>query len=204
MRSPSPFGALWGANALSNLADGLVFVTLPLVAAELTDDPRAVAGLATAYALVRLLVALPVGVYVDRLDRRTLLVAANVLLGAAVLALAVSIQAGVASLAVLDAVMAVVGVLESAADGAAVAVLPSIVPEGRLDRANARIAGTQLVADEFVGPPLGGILFALAAAVPVYATGGLWVAAGAVALALPRRVDPAPLPAEPRSSVFRE
>ncbi|WP_440694502.1 MFS transporter [Clavibacter nebraskensis] len=204
MRSPSPYGALWGANALSNLADGLVFVTLPLVAAELTDDPRAVAGLATAYALVRLLVALPVGVYVDRLDRRTLLVAANVLRGAAVLALAVSIQAGVASLVVLYAVMAVVGVLESAADGAAVAVLPSIVPEGRLDRANARIAGTQLVADEFVGPPLGGILFALAAAVPVYATGGLWVAAGAVALALPRRVDPAPLSAEPRSSVFRE
>jgi predicted MFS family arabinose efflux permease len=204
VRSPSPFGALWGANALSNLADGLVFVTLPLVAAELTDDPRAVAGLATAYALVRLLVALPVGVYVDRLDRRTLLVAANVLRGAAVLALAVSIQAGVASLVVLYAVMAVVGVLESAADGAAVAVLPSIVPEGRLDRANARIAGTQLVADEFVGPPLGGILFALAAAVPVYATGGLWVAAGAVALALPRRVDPGPLTAEPRSSVFRE
>ncbi|MFT2753703.1 MFS transporter [Clavibacter sp. Sh2088] len=204
MRSTSPFRALWGANALSNLADGLVFVTMPLVAAGLSDDPRAVAGLATAYALVRLLVALPVGVYVDRLDRRTLLVAANVLRGAAVLALAVSIQAGVASLVVLYVVMAVVGVLESAADGAAVAVLPSIVPEGRLDRANARITGTQLVADEFIGPPLGGILFALAAAVPVYSTGGLWVAAGAVALALPRRVDPAPPAAGPPSSVLRE
>ncbi|RIJ53021.1 MFS transporter, partial [Clavibacter lycopersici] len=207
MRSTSPFGALWGANALSNLADGLVFVTMPLVAAGLTDDPRGVAGLATTYALVRLLVALPVGVYVDRLDRRTLIVVANLLRGAAVLGLAVSIQSGVASLAVLYAVMAVVGVLESAADGAAVAVLPSIVPRDRLDRANARITGTQLVADEFVGPPLGGILFALAAAVPVYATGGLWVAAGAVALALPRRArDIPPVPEVPAAppSVFRE
>ena len=207
MRRTSPFRALWGANALSNLADGLVFVTMPLVAAGLTDDPRLVAGLATTYALVRLVVALPVGVHVDRLDRRTLLVVANALRGFAVLGLAVSIQSGVASLAVLYAVMAVVGVLESAADGAAVAVLPSIVPRDRLDRANARITGTQLVADEFVGPPLGGILFALAAAVPVYATGGLWVAAGAVALALPRRARDASVPADPTDpppSVFRE
>ena len=204
MRSPSQFRALWGANALSNLADGLVFVTMPLVAAGLTDDPRGVAGLATTYALVRLLVALPVGVYVDRLDRRTLIVVANALRGVAVLGLAVSIQSGIASLAVLYAVMAVVGVLESAADGAAVAVLPSIVPRDRLDRANARITGTQLVADEFVGPPLGGILFALAAAAPVYATGGLWVAAGAVTLALPRRVDPAASLPGSRPSVFRE
>ncbi|MFD2341518.1 MFS transporter [Clavibacter tessellarius] len=207
MRRTSPFGALWGANALSNLADGLVFVAMPLVAAGLTDDPRGVAGLATTYALVRLLVALPVGVHVDRLDRRTLIVVANLLRGVAVLGLAASIQAGVASLVVLYAVMAVVGVLESAADGAAVAVLPSIVPRDRLDRANARIAGTQLVADEFVGPPLGGILFALAAAVPVYATGGLWVAAGAVALALPRRTREAIAsaePGDPRPSVLRE
>ncbi|MDA3805111.1 MFS transporter [Clavibacter sp. CT19] len=204
MRSTSPFRALWGANALSNLADGLVFVAMPLVAAELTDDPRLVAGLATTYALVRLVVALPVGVHVDRIDRRTLLVVANALRGVAVLALAVSLQTGAGSLVVLYAVMAVVGVLESAADGAAVAVLPSLVPRDGLDRANARISGTQLVADEFVGPPLGGILFALAAAVPVYATGGLWLAAGAMALALPRR-SPAAAPLDgPRASVVRE
>ncbi|MFT2694028.1 MFS transporter [Clavibacter zhangzhiyongii] len=204
MRRPSPFPALWGANALSNLADGLVFVAVPLVAADLTDDPRAIAGLATTYALVRLLVALPVGVHVDRLDRRTLLVVANLLRGVALVALAAAIHSGVASLVLLYAVMAVVGVLESAADGAAVAVLPSLVPRDRLDRANARITGTQLVADEFVGPPLGGILFALAAAVPLYATGGLWVAAGAVALALPRRLPAEhPVPA-PRASVMRE
>ncbi|OUE28091.1 enterobactin exporter EntS [Clavibacter michiganensis] len=204
MRRTSPFRALWGANALSNLADGLVFVAMPLVAAGLTDDPRLVAGLATTYALVRLVVALPVGVHVDRIDRRTLLMVANALRGVAVLALAVSLQTGTGSLVVLYAVMAVVGVLESAADGAAVAVLPSLVPRDGLDRANARIAGTQLVADEFVGPPLGGILFALAAAVPVYATGGLWLAAGAIALALPRRSPVAPPADGPRPSVVRE
>ena len=45
------FNVLWGANAASNLADGLAFVSMPLLAASLTDDPRWVAGLATVYAL---------------------------------------------------------------------------------------------------------------------------------------------------------
>ncbi|MEU4570317.1 MFS transporter [Micromonospora sp. NPDC023956] len=181
------FSALWSTNALSNLADGIAFVSMPLLAASMTDDPRLVAGLATLYALVRLLVALPVGVWVDRIDRRTLIVTANLLRGGALLGLALTIQLGVSSLGVLYAAMAVVGTLESTADSAAVAIVPSLVDRDRLDTANGRIAAAQLVADEFAGPPLGGFLFALAAAAPVFAMGGLWAVAGVVALALPIR-----------------
>ncbi|WP_237565244.1 MFS transporter [Ornithinimicrobium cavernae] len=83
------------------------------------------------------------------------------------------------------------GVLESAADNAALSVLPSLVPQAQLDRANGRISAAQLVADEFVGPPLGGVLFGLAVAVPVYAMGGLYLAAAVFFLALPRTVTPA-------------
>lgn len=172
---------------MSNLADGLAFVSMPLLAASMTDDPRLVAGLATLYALVRLLVALPIGVWVDRFNRRTLIIAANLLRGVALLGLALAIQFGVSTLVVLYATMAVVGTLESLADNAAVAILPSLVDRERLDSANGRVAAAQLVADEFAGPPLGGFLFALAAAVPVFAMGGLWAVAGLVALALPPR-----------------
>jgi len=181
------FRALWSANAASNLADGLAFVSMPLLATTLTDDPRLVAGLATMYALVRLVVALPIGVWVDRIDRRTLMVAANLLRGLVVIVLAVATQFEVGGLAVLYAVFAVVGTLESAADNAAVALVPSLVQPGELDRANGRISAAQLVADEFAGPPLGGFLFALAAAAPIFAMGGLWAAAGTIALALPVR-----------------
>lgn len=184
------FRVLWSANALSNLADGIAFVSMPLLAASVTDDPRLVAGLATLYALVCLLVALPIGVWVDRFDRRSLIVAANVLRGGALLGLALAIQLGFFSLMVLYAAMAVVATLESMADNAASAVLPSLVDRDRLDSANGRIASAQLVADEFAGPPLGGLLFAVAAAAPVFAMGGLWAVAGLVALALPvRRVS---------------
>ncbi len=200
------FGVLWSASSLSNLADGLAFISMPLLAASLTDDPRLVAGLASMYALVRLLVALPIGVWVDRLDRRSLMVGANLIRGFALLVLAVTIELDLAGLVTLYAVMAVVGTLESLADNSAVAILPSLVKKEHLDSANSRITSVQLIADEFIGPPLGGLLFGLGAALPIFAMGGLWAGAGAIALALPiLRVsrDSAELPAQ-RNSVWRE
>lgn len=88
------FSVLWSANALSNLADGLAFISMPLLAASMTSDPRIIAGLATLYAVVRLFVALPVGVLVDRIDRRLLIINANLLRGFALLAFALSLHLG--------------------------------------------------------------------------------------------------------------
>lgn len=184
------FGALWSANALSNLVDGLAFISMPLLAASMTDDPRIVAGLATLYAIVRLFVALPIGVLVDRIDRRSLIIIANLLRGLALLTFALTLYLGLSSLVILYISMAVVATLESTADNAAVAILPSLVDRGRLDSANGRIAAAQLVADEFAGPPLGGFLIAISTAAPVFAMGGLWAVAGLVAIALP--VHPRP------------
>lgn len=200
-----PFTVLWSANAASNLADGLAFVSIPLLATSFTDDPRWVAGLSTLYALVRLLVALPIGVWVDRVDRRTILIVANLLRGGAVLALAICVQLGVGGLAVLYVAFAVIGTLESAADNAAVSLVPSLVRKDQLDAANGRISAAQLVADEFAGPPLGGFLFAIAAAAPIFAISGLWAAAGLIALALPlgRAAVPDAAPTE-RAPKWRE
>ncbi|MDR0960614.1 MAG: MFS transporter [Propionibacteriaceae bacterium] len=178
------FRVLWGANATSNLADGLAFVSIPLLATSFTDDPRWIAGLSTLYALVRLFVALPIGVWVDRVDRRLILAVANILRGVAVLALAICVHLGIGGLVLLYAAYAVIGTLESAADNVAVSLVPSLVQKDELDTANGRISAAQLVADEFAGPPLGGFLFAIAAAVPLFAMGGLWAAAGLIALAL--------------------
>lgn len=199
-----PFSVLWGANAASNLADGLAFVSIPLLATSFTDDPRWVAGLSTMYALIRLLVALPIGVWVDRVDRRTILIVANVLRGAAVLGLAICVQLDVGGLVLLYAAYAIIGTLESAADNAAVSLVPGIVQKDELDTANGRISAAQLVADEFAGPPLGGFLFMVAAAAPVFTMGGLWAAAGLIALALPVRGGAAPSPPAARASIWRE
>lgn len=187
MKLGQGFGVLWSANALSNLADGLAFISMPLLASTMSDDPRVVAGLATLYALVRLFVALPIGVLVDRIDRRHLMIVANLSRGFALLAFGFFLHFGVSSLVMLYATMAIVATLESTADNAAVALLPSRVAKDRLDSANGKIAAAQLVADEFIGPPLGGFLLGIAAAAPVFAMGGLWAVAGLVAIALPIR-----------------
>lgn len=187
------FRRLWWGNASGNLADGLAFVTIPLVAASLTRSPALIAGLATAYALTRLLVALPVGVLVDRRDRRSLLWAANLLRGLALVALAGLLAAGQPPIWALYAVYCLVGVLENVADNAAVAVLPDLVTAEQLDSANSRVSAVQLVADEFAGPPLGGLLFGLAASLAVLATGSLYCLAALAFFFLPRTVpDPGP------------
>jgi MFS family permease len=78
------FAKLWTANAVSNLGDGVTRVAAPLLMASLTGDPALVAGAVLAQQLPWLL-SLPSGASGDRLDRRRLLVAVNLLRGAAVL-----------------------------------------------------------------------------------------------------------------------
>ncbi len=200
------FRWLWSGNAAGNLADGVAFVGIPLVATSITTNPSLIAGLALAYSGARTLLVVPVGVVVDRVDRRLLMWLPNVLRGMTLLALALAFAAGIESLLLLYITFTLVGVMEIAADNAAVSVLPDLVAPDDLDRANGRIATAQLVADEFVGPPLGGFLFALAVAAPLAATGGLYAAAGLLFLALPRQPRPGPTEdaAVERPSMWRD
>ncbi|USQ80021.1 MFS transporter [Ornithinimicrobium faecis] len=187
MRLGAAFQRLWFGNAFGNLADGLAFVTIPLVAVALTSSPALIAGLATAYSLTRLLVTVPIGVYVDRLDRRTLMWTANLLRGLALVALAGLLFVGQPSIWVLYAVYCFVGIMENVADNAAVAILPDLVAEDQLDSANSHISSVQLIADEFAGPPLGGLLFGIAAGLAVITTGSLYCLAALAFLLLPRK-----------------
>lgn len=200
------FRWLWTGNAAGNMADGVAFVAIPLVATSITTDPTLVAGLALVHSAVRVLLVVPVGVVVDRVDRRLLMWLPNVLRGLVLLALSVSFAAGLGSLPLLYVAFALVGALEIAADNAAISVLPDLVDPEDLDRANGRIATAQLVADELVGPPFGGFLFALAVAAPLAATGGLYAAAGLLFLAVPRQPRPAPADGAStgRPSLWRE
>jgi MFS family permease len=197
------FRLLWAGNAAGNLSDGLIFVAIPLLATSLTTDAILIAGLAAMYSAVRLLVVVPVGVYVDRFDCRTILWITNLSRASLLIMMAVLFAIDFGSVPLLYVVLAGVGILETASDNAALSILPSVVPASKLDQANSRISAAQLLTDEFAGPPLGGLLFALGVAVPVLAAGGLYAAAGFFFLALPR---PGVVNgfASPRRSVFRE
>ncbi|MFD4636335.1 MFS transporter [Lentzea sp. NPDC058436] len=166
MKLGADYRRIWLGNASSNLADGVTFIALPLLATATTDSPVAVAGLAIAYSLSRILSVLGIGVLIDRGDRRRLLYLANFSRAGMFAVLTGLVLLDAASIVVLYLIYAVMGIVETLADSAAVAVLPQAVPPEGLDKANSQIAGTQLVIDEFVGPPLGGFLFAMAAFAP--------------------------------------
>ncbi|WP_017590573.1 MFS transporter [Nocardiopsis ganjiahuensis] len=178
MRLGPEFRRIWLGNASSNLADGITFVALPLLAATVTQDPLAVAGLSVAYTVPRVLAVLGIGVLVDRADRRRLLHLSNFSRAVVFGLLTLLVSLDMAPLTVLYLVFAVMGVVETVSDSSAFAVLPQAVRPQGLDRANSRIAGTQIVVDEFVGPPLGGFLFAAAALAPSAVSTLAFLAAG--------------------------
>lgn len=67
---PANYSRLWGSSAASNLADGIFFIVLPLLAVRLTDSPLLIAGLALVARLPWLFFVLIAGALADRLDRR--------------------------------------------------------------------------------------------------------------------------------------
>jgi MFS family permease len=175
---------LWTASASSNLGDGVTQVAAPLLAASLTRDPLLVAGLFFAHRLPWLLFSLVSGALVDRLDRRLLMAAVEVtrLLLLGLLGVAVLVDA--ASIPLLYAVLFALGTAETVFDNAAVSILPSVVPRDGLPRANARLLGARVVAEELAAPPLGGLLFAAAAAVPFLLGAGSFAVAAVLIVAV--------------------
>ncbi len=161
-----PYGRLWGATAVSNLGDGIILGAGPLLAMSVTRNPVTVAGLTAASTLPWLLFSLPAGAWVDRTDRRRLMVGVDA--GRAVLLalLAVGVSMESLRLVSLYVVLFLVGVGETAVDNAAQALVPDLVDTAALDRANGRLLAVERAANEIAGPPLGAALFGAAAALP--------------------------------------
>ena len=124
-----------------------------------------------------LLGALHIGALVDRIDRRRAMILANAARAAFVVGPAMLIAIDAGGLWLLYAAAVGTGVAEVFYDTAAQSMLPSLVSRTRLDRANGRLFAVELGAQEFAGPPLGGLLVAVALAVPLAASAGLWIVA---------------------------
>lgn len=185
-RKPSTFRRLWLATAVSNVADGVIAVAAPLLAATLTRDPALIAGLVVAQKLPWLLFSLPSGAIVDRLDRRIVVQSANILRSIALVGLSVSIALDAFSLPILYVVFFLLGLAETLFDNASSALLPSVVPDKDLERANGRLQIAYILGDSFTGPALGGVLVAFAMVAPaVFGAAGYGVSVLLLAM-LPR------------------
>ncbi|QGN47621.1 MFS transporter [Micromonospora sp. WMMD558] len=191
------FTKLWTASAVSNVGDGVTMAAGPLLVASVSDNPASIAGAAFAQQLPWLLFALISGAYVDRLDRRQLVVAVNLVRAVALAGLAATIATETVTVPIIYTVLFLLGTGETLADTAMGALLPSVVAPEQLPSANARLYASFTIGNQFVAKPLGAWLFVISAAVPF----GLDAFTFVVAAALIAGIRPVPAPAQPHLRV---
>ena len=156
------FRRLWSAQAASLVGSQVSFLALPLLAAlTLNASPLQFGVLAAAGALPALLFGLFAGVWIDRLRRRPLLIAAD--LGRAALLLAIPLAAALGALRIeyLYAVVFLNGSLTLVFDVAHQSLLPTLVRRDQLTEGNSKLELSRSAA-EIGGPGLaGGLVQAL-------------------------------------------
>ncbi|GLY49282.1 MFS transporter [Lentzea sp. NBRC 102530] len=156
---------LWSGSAVSALGDGIFLAALPLLAATLTQDPELIAGLSFFGTLPWLLVSLSAGAAADRYDGRKLLLVA---LWAQCALMAVLATFHSAHIVFLYGMAFLIGAAETVPKAVGQPLIKATVDDHLLERANGRLFSSQAVALQFVGPPLGGLLFVMAVPAPFW------------------------------------
>lgn len=164
LRHDRDFLKLWSAQAVSVFGTHTASLAYPLTAIYLLQATSFEMGVLRACGLAAaVLVGFFAGVVVDRLDRRSLLMATD--LGRALLCLLIPILAFLAVLRIehLYVISFFTGALGIASEVAAMSFLPSIVAREDLVEGNSKFASTDSVA-VIAGPTLSGVLVELLSA----------------------------------------
>jgi MFS family permease len=160
------FRWLMASTWLSNLGDGIALAAGPLLVASQTQSPILVALAALLQRLPWLLFGLYAGAVADRLDRRVVVIVADLLRVAVLLVLTSAIVSDQVNIAWVLVAMFLLGVAEVFADTTASTLLPMLVEKQDLGVANARLMAGFLSVNQMAGPPLGAVLFAAGMAMP--------------------------------------
>lgn len=153
------FGALWSATGTANLGDAMFLLALPLIAVGLTPSAGLVAGVTVVLTLAWPVFGLHAGAIVDRSDRRRLIVVVNLARALTLGVLTVLLLTGSMSMGWVYLAALVLGVGETLVDSSLAALIPQAVRDPQnLDRANARLEVAQTVTNQFIGPPVAGLL----------------------------------------------
>ncbi len=152
------FVKLWTGFTIARVGSQITVLALPLTAVLLLGAGATETGLLVAAQMAPSLVAgLFIGVWVDRLPRRPILVVSDI--GSAVVVGSIPLAAalGALTLAQLYVVSFLAGAFAVSTDLARGAFIPALVGRAHLVAANSRLQGSNAVA-QVAGPSLGGVL----------------------------------------------
>ncbi len=184
------FWKFWTTTVASSMGDGLYRVMLPLLAVSYTRNPVLVSLVSVCLYFPWLLFALPVGAYADRLDRRQLIVLAQGVRFLALILFAVAAALGLANIVLLCGLAVILGTGELLFSGSAVAMLPMVVEQSELPRANSRLFAVRQLAESFIGQAGGGLLISLAVVAAVSTTAAFYAVAAIAILLIAGRFRP--------------
>ena len=152
------YALLWFGGFVSQLGDFVLFVGLPYEIYRLTGNTLATAGMVLAFLVPNILLGSVAGVFVDRWDRRRLMVTVNLLQALSLLPLLLVPQLG---LWVIYAVLVLESSISQLFGPAQVALMPTLLEGGQeeLLTANAT-SGVGRHLSRLIGPAIGGVVVA--------------------------------------------
>lgn len=206
---------LFAASGISNIGDGIGLVAYPWLASAVTRNPLLISLVTVVQRLPWLVFSLPAGVVADRYDRARVMVYSNMAratVAAMIAAVVLGRQGDLLSPDELQAPLtdgademdlllyllvlaatALLGTGEVLYDNANQSFLPNIVDESQLEKANGRLWSLEIIANSFIGPPLGAFLLVGVFALPFFVDAGTFaLSALLIATIRPRRTGPTP------------
>jgi MFS family permease len=199
------FGLLWLAGLISMMGDWVLMVGVPVEVYRRTGSTLATAGMLLAWLIPAIVLGSIAGVFVDRWDRRWLMIVVNLLLAVTLLPLLAVDTAGIWLVYVVFVIASILGQLFEPAE---VALLPNLLEGGEpeLVAANA-LSGINRQLARIVGPAIGGVAVAAGGllAVALVDAASFVIAAGLIlAIRTSRGRAQAAAPAQPHDSVEHE
>jgi Na+/melibiose symporter-like transporter len=168
LRRNRDFMLLWTGQAISLLGSRITSIAIPLLVYAITGSPTDMGLVAFFGTLPYIVVQLPAGGIVDRLDRRRVMVTCDIVRAIALASVPTAIWTGVVTVPHLAVVAFVEGSLSVVFGLAENAALPKVVPPAQLTEAIAQNEARERGA-ALAGQPLGGALFSLSHAAPFVA-----------------------------------
>jgi MFS family permease len=187
------FRLLWTGMTVSLVGDGIFLVAMVWQAYELWNAPAALSLLGIGMTIPTIVFLLPAGVLSDRLDRRSLMLCADIGRAVVIAALAVLSLTGLLTFWELMVLVALYGVGTAFFTPAFEAIVPDIVPAADLAAANSLDQFVRPIALRLAGPALGGALVVGVGTGAAFALDAASFVASTVAVFLMRP------PAHPRS-----
>jgi DHA3 family tetracycline resistance protein-like MFS transporter len=199
------FRRLWIGTTVSLIGDGIYIVAMALQVLELDNRAGTLALVGIAWSVPQVVLLLASGALSDRLDRRLLMIAGDLIRLAAVAAIGALSIAGVLTVPILIGLVVVFGAGQALFGPSFHAIVPSIVPEEVLVEANALGQIVRPASLMLIGPLIGGIITGtLGTGAAFLVDGGTFAWSAFMIWRMQARTAPDPADRDPSASLWRE